>query len=74
MVYEILYDLVFYEYESITYVISNSWDSSIGETHDIINIGNILYTNFSIWLIISSLILLLAMVGAIIINIKNQVQ
>jgi hypothetical protein len=48
IVYEILYDLIYYEYDSITYVISNSWDGSISETHDIINIGNILYTNFSI--------------------------
>jgi len=72
IIYESLYDLISYNYESISYVISNSWDGSISETHDIINIGNILYTNYSIWLIISSLVLLLAMVGAIIINIKKQ--
>jgi len=72
LLYESLYDIISYEYESISYVVSNSWDGTISETHDIINIGNILYTNFSIWLIISSLILLLAMVGAIIINIKKQ--
>jgi NADH-ubiquinone oxidoreductase chain 6 len=35
------------------------------------SIGNVLYTNYSIWLIITSLILLLAMVGAIIITIKK---
>jgi NADH:ubiquinone oxidoreductase subunit 6 (subunit J) len=34
-------------------------------------VGNVLYSNLSIWLIISSFILLLAMVGAIIINIKR---
>lgn len=72
IIYESLYDLISYKYESISYVISNSWDGSMSETHDIINIGNILYTNYSIWLIISSLVLLLAMVGAIIINIKKQ--
>jgi len=72
IIYESLYDIISYNYESISYVISNSWDGSISETHDIINIGNILYTNYSIWLIISSLVLLLAMVGAIIINIKKQ--
>lgn len=69
IIFEGLYDLLYYIYESISYVNSNSWDGSISETHDIINIGNILYTNYSIWLIISSLILLLSMVGAIIINI-----
>jgi NADH-ubiquinone oxidoreductase chain 6 len=69
--YDSIYNLISYDYDIITYVISNSWDGSIAETHDIINIGNILYTNFSIWLIISSLVLLLSMVGAIIINIKR---
>jgi NADH:ubiquinone oxidoreductase subunit 6 (subunit J) len=31
-----------------------------------------MYTNYSIWLIISSVILLLGMVGAIIINVKQK--
>jgi NADH-ubiquinone oxidoreductase chain 6 len=71
--YEGIYNLIDFEHESIMYVLSNSWDGSISETHDIINIGNILYSNVSIWLIIASLVLLLSMVGAIIINIKRQV-
>jgi NADH-ubiquinone oxidoreductase chain 6 len=70
--YESIYNIIDFEYESIMYVLSNSWDGSMSETHDIINIGNILYSNVSIWLIIASLVLLLAMVGAIIINIKRQ--
>lgn len=48
----------------------NSWDGFLIENFDIISIGNILYTNLSLWLIISLLILLLAMIGAIKINIK----
>jgi NADH-ubiquinone oxidoreductase chain 6 len=36
------------------------------------SIGNIMYTNNNIWLIIASFILLLAMVGAIIITIKQK--
>jgi NADH-ubiquinone oxidoreductase chain 6 len=31
-----------------------------------------MYTNYSIWLIITSIILLLAMVGAIVITIKQK--
>jgi NADH-ubiquinone oxidoreductase chain 6 len=54
----------------INSISSNNWDISLIENYDIINIGNILYTNYSIWLIITSLILLLAMIGAIIINIS----
>jgi len=54
--------------ECINFVSYNSWEGFIVENIDIIAIGNILYTNISLWLIISLLILLLAMVGAIVIN------
>jgi NADH-ubiquinone oxidoreductase chain 6 len=53
------------------YIFFNSWEGSLTEYIDIIAIGNIIYTNLFIWLIISLLILLLAMVGAIKINISN---
>ena len=58
--------------ENININITKIWDGSIKENYDIISIGNILYSNLSILLIVSSLILLLAMVGAIIININNR--
>lgn len=58
--------------ENININISNSWDGYMIENYDIISVGNILYSNLSILLIVSSLILLLAMVGAIIININNR--
>jgi len=51
---------------------SSSWEGHIVENYDIISIGNVLYTNLSVWLIITSLILLLAMVGAIVININTR--
>jgi len=51
--------------------IFNVWDGSLIENYDIISIGNILYTNTSIWLILSLLILLLSMIGSIKINIKQ---
>lgn len=56
----------------IYYVSSKSWENNIYDSIDIMTIGNTLYTNYSIWLIISSIILLLAMVGAIIITIKQK--
>jgi NADH-ubiquinone oxidoreductase chain 6 len=58
------------EDNNIRYSSYNTWDGSLIENYDIISIGNILYTNLSIWLIISLLILLLAMIGSIKINIK----
>jgi len=54
--------------EYAKYITHNSWEGFIVENMDITAIGNILYTNISLWLIISLIILLLAMVGAIVIN------
>ena len=56
----------------IAFVTAKFWDGSLAETTHITSIGNIMYTSYSIWLIITSLILLLAMVGAIVITIKKS--
>jgi len=53
-------------------VTSKVWDGNLTETSHITTIGNIMYTSYSIWLIITSIILLLAMVGAIVITIKQK--
>ena len=59
--------------DKIHYVTSNNWDGSLVDISDIISIGNIMYTSYSIWLIITSIILLLAMVGSIVITIKQKI-
>ena len=56
----------------IALVTAKFWDGSLAETTHITSIGNIMYTSYSIWLIITSLILLLAMVGSIVITIKQR--
>jgi len=58
--------------ENLLFVSSSSWDNNLAETNHISSIGNILYSSHNIWLIISSFILLLAMVGTIAITIKNN--
>ena len=58
--------------EEIYYSSSKLWDGYLFESTHITSIGNIIYTNYSVWLIITSIILLLAMVGAIIINIDQK--
>ena len=63
------YSLLNYKQE-ITFVLSNNWDTSLINNNHISSIGNILYTNYSIWLLITSIILLLAMVGSIVITVK----
>lgn len=56
----------------IFFVTSKIWDGNLIENSHITSIGNIMYTNYNMWLIIASLILLLAMVGAIVITIKQK--
>ena len=59
--------------DEIAFVTSKLWDGNLAEVTHISSLGNILYTNYSIWLIITSIILLLAMVGAIVITIKQKI-
>lgn len=58
--------------KNVSFVISKMWDGNLTETNHISSIGNIIYTNYNIWLIIVSFILLLAMVGTIVITIKQN--
>jgi NADH-ubiquinone oxidoreductase chain 6 len=55
----------------LSFVTSQIWDGALAETSHITSIGNIIYTSYPMWLILTSLILLLAMVGAIVITIKQ---
>lgn len=58
----------------IYYVSSHYWDNNIVDVTDITSIGNIMYTSHFIWLMITSVILLLAMVGSIVITVKQKVD
>lgn len=77
--YSIMYKSFKYNYmhnktNNTLYVTSNMWDGYISATTHIASIGNIMYTNYSIWLVLTSLILLLAMVGSIVITLKKDKQ
>ena len=58
--------------QQISYASSKGWDNSLIEPTHIASIGNIMYTSYSMWLIVTSIILLLGMVGAIVITIKQK--
>lgn len=58
--------------EQIVQASSKSWDTNLVDITHITGIGNILYTNYAIWLVITSIILLLGMVGSIVITIKQK--
>jgi len=57
--------------QSLEYVSSQAWDAMLTESSHINTLGNILYTSFPLWILLTSLILLLSMVGAILITLKN---
>lgn len=68
-----LYQLInMFNPKDISFVTSHVWDGALAESSHITSIGNILYTSYPLWLIITSLILLLSMVGAIIITIRQK--
>jgi len=77
--YDMLYNLyhnedpfVFNNDNSIYLANSNDWSGNLIDTNHIANIGTILYTNYNIWIILTSFILLLAMVGSIVITLKQR--
>lgn len=55
----------------LSFVSSQVWDQVLLESPHITTIGNIMYSVYPLWLVLTSIILLLAMVGAIIITIKQ---
>ena len=63
---------LFMNKKDVFYTTGMIWDNNLSETSHIITIGNIMYSSYSIWLIITSIILLLVMVGAIAITIKQK--
>lgn len=72
VLYDILNTQNSSEFQVINYASSKDWDNSLIEPTHIASIGNIMYTSYSIWLIVTSIILLLGMVGAIMITIKQK--
>lgn len=66
------YDIITKQETQISYISSNNWDNSMVNISDITAIGNIMYTSHFIWLMITSVILLLAMVGSIIITLRQK--
>jgi NADH-ubiquinone oxidoreductase chain 6 len=60
-----------YNSADLNFVSAPLWDGALVELTDITSVGNVIYAVYPMWLIITSLILLLAMVGAIVITIKR---
>lgn len=64
--YNILIDNINIKFTTSTY-----WDGNLTEISHINSLGNIIYTDYFLWLILASIILLLAMIGAIVITITQ---
>lgn len=56
----------------IGFASSNGWDNSLVEATHIAAIGNVMYTQYAMWVIVSSMIILTGMVGAIVITVKPK--
>jgi NADH-ubiquinone oxidoreductase chain 6 len=69
-----IFNYVNYNISNVMYISSNNWDGYMTETNHAAVLGMILYTTFNMWLLMASIILLLAMVGAIVITIKPQIE
>ena len=70
---EQLQNIIEYHYSTfkdINRIAYTAWEKELLDFSHITCIGNLLYSSYSIWLMITSIILLLAMVGAIVITIK----
>ena len=65
------YNVIDYK-QQIMHTTSKNWDTTLMDVTNITSIGNIMYSTYSIWLLIASIILLLAMVGAIAITISEK--
>ena len=65
------YNFIDYK-QQIIYTSVNNWDSVLIDIINITSIDNIMYSSYSIWLLITSIILLLAMIGAIAITISEK--
>lgn len=65
-----LTDNISLDSENLSLVTSQIWDGALAEASHITSIGNVIYTSYPTWLILTSIILLLAMVGAIIITMQ----
>lgn len=61
-------------HDNVKHSLYNIWDGNLIENTDIVSIGSIFYNYSSIWLILSLLTLLLAMIGSIKINITSQIS
>jgi NADH-ubiquinone oxidoreductase chain 6 len=65
------YNIIDYK-QQIIYASGNNWDTVLTNVTHITSIGNIMYSTYSIWLLITSIILLLAMIGSIVITINPE--
>lgn len=64
--------LIYINNDNTLYATTSNWDNNIMDYNHISVIGSVLYSSHNIWLIITSFILLLAMVGAIVITIRQS--
>lgn len=65
-------DIIILNIKDIYFATSQLWDGALFGVTQITSLGNVMYSNYSIFIILVSIILLLGMVGTIAITIKKK--
>jgi NADH-ubiquinone oxidoreductase chain 6 len=58
--------------ENINYTSNYNWDGNLTEYNPMASMGNIMFTSYPMWLILTSIVLLLGMAGVIVITIGSS--
>jgi NADH-ubiquinone oxidoreductase chain 6 len=67
-----IFNIIILNTKDIYFATSQQWDGALFGVTQITSLGNVMYSNYSIFIILVSIILLLGMVGTIAITIKKK--
>lgn len=60
--------------ENLSYTSNFNWDGNLTDCNPMASMGNIMFTSYPMWLIITSVVLLLGMAGVIVITISSNTK
>ena len=67
-----MYNIYDKSIESVNYISSFNWDGNLTEYNPMASMGNVMFTSYPMWLLITSIVLLLGMAGVIVITIGSS--
>lgn len=67
-----IYNMYDKSIENVNYISSFNWDGNLTEYNPMASMGNVMFTSYPMWLLITSVVLLLGMAGIIVITIGTS--